>query len=358
MRTAVAGRTERRPDSDVVWLAVTDSAAGPVEEVLGSANVSGIGERRRRRLGRLAAGAAVALLVAAIAVRATVDELAGRRVAAAPTPASLAAPTPAQSAPALPQEQAAYAPDQLLAMMATPDALYVLTANPPQLALRAPHRAPHLVRAPRSGFAVVDDPAEHLVWVLGRRLDTGSATAYDSRTLVKRARVNVPSPVNGAAVLGGRLWLASDAGVYVVAGPTGRLALIPGSYSYTYAIAADPSRKRVVAVTAGLPGQTYVIDVTNLHVARDAFVPTGRSSVAVVNGMAWVGGFGDAVVWPGQHVVWISYGGGVSCLDPRNGRELASWPDLRGPITSTAGVLYSGTPKGIVTTPLPSRCPG
>jgi hypothetical protein len=200
------------------------------------------------------------------------------------------------------------------------------------------------VRAPRSGFAVVDDPAKRLVWVLGRRQSFGSATAYDSRTLAWRGRVLIPSWVNAAAAFGGRMWLASDAGVYVVSGPTGQPALVPGSYRYTYAVAADPLRNRVLAVTTGSPGQTYGINVTNLYVGRDDLVPTGRSSLAVVDGMAWVGGYGAArhitlingpdrqpplaverkvnsgvVIWPGQNVLWMTFGGGVSCLDPRTG---------------------------------------
>ena len=200
----------------------------------------------------------------------------------------------------------------------------------------------------------------------------------------------IPSWVNAAAALGGRMWLASDAGVYVVSGPTGQPALVPGSYRYTYAVAADPLRDRVLAVTTGSPGQTYGINVANLYVGRDDLVPTGRSSLAVVDGMAWVGGYGAArhislingpdrqpplaverkvgsgvVIWPGRHVLWIDLrSGGVSCLDPRTGAELASWTEIMGPVTSANGVVYAAGPTGflaatsIVTKRLPARCPG
>ena len=384
MKGVADSRTDRGPDSEIVWLAAADPIAGAVEELPGPVDLSGVGELRRRRLGWAALGLAVAMLMAVTVIRVTAGGRSDRPVTAAPTPAVLPSPTVSQlPAPQLPQ-------NQLLAMVATGTGLYVLSANPPQLALRDPHGAPRVVRAPRSGFALVNDPTKHLIWVLGRREALGSATAYDSRTLARRGRVTVPSWVNAAAPLGGRLWLASDAGVYVVSGPTGRPVLVPGSYRYTYDIAADPSRDRVLAVTTGLPGQTYGIDITNLYVGRDDLVTTGRSSVAVVDGMAWAGGFGagrhiwlisgpdrqsalaverkvgsGVVMWPGRHVLWIAYGsGGVSCLDPRTGAELASWPELIGPITSTDGVVYAAASTGflastrIVTTRLPPRCPG
>ena len=383
MKGAVESRTDHGPDSDVVWLSVADMTAGPVEELPAPRDLSRIGHLRRRRLGWAAIGLAVAVLVAVTVIRVTAGGRSERPVAVAPRPAVLPSSTGSQSPPlALPQ-------NQLLAMAATGDGLYVLSANPPQLTLRDPHGAVRQVPAPRSGFALVDDPAKHLVWVLGRRQNLGSATAYDSRTLAGQGRVLIPSWVNAAAAFSGRLWLASDAGVYVVSGPTGQPALVPGSYRYTYAVAADPSRNRVLAVTTGSPGQTYGIDVANLYVGRDDLVPTGQSSLAVVDGMAWVGGYGVArhirlingpdsqpplsverkvnsgvVIWPGQHVLWMTFSGGVSCLDPRTGAELASWTEITGPVTSAHGVVYAAGPTGflaatsVVTKRLPPRCPG
>jgi hypothetical protein len=383
VKSAVESRTDRGPDSDVVWLAVADPSAGPVEDLPAPRDRSVVGDLRRRRLAWAAIGLVVAMLVAVTVVRVTAEGRSDRPVAVAPTPAALPSSTGSQSpALALPQ-------NQLLAMAASGNGLYVLSTNPPQLTLRDPHGAVRQVRAPRSGFAVVDDPAKRLVWVLGRRQNFGSATAYDSRTLAWRGRVLVPSWVNAAAAFGGRMWLASDAGVYVVSGPTGQPALVPGSYRYTYAVAADPLRNRVLAVTTGSPGQTYGINVANLYVGRDDLVPTGRSSLAVVDGMAWVGGYGAArhitlingpdrqpplaverkvnsgvVIWPGQHVLWMTFGGGVSCLDPRTGAELASWTEITGPVTSANGVVYAAGPTGflaatsVVTKRLPARCPG
>lgn len=383
MNGAVGSRTDRGPDSDIVWLGVADLSAGPVEELPAPKDLRGLGGLRRSRLGWAVLGLAVAMLVAVTVVRVTAGGRSERPVALAQTPAALPSPTGSQSQTlALPQ-------NQLLAMAATGNGLYVLSTNPPQLTLREPHGAVRQVRAPRSGFAVLDDPGKHLVWVLGRRENFGSATAYDSRSLTRRGRVLVPSLVNAAAAFRGRLWLASDAGVYVVSGPTGRPTLVPGSYRYTYAVAADPSRNRVLAVTTGSPGQTYGINVTNLYVGRDDLVPTSRSSLAVVDGMAWVGGYGAArhirlingldrqpplaverkvnsgvVIWPGQHVLWMTFGGGVSCLDPRTGAELASWTEITGPVTSANGVVYAAGPTGflaatsVVRKRLPPRCPG
>jgi hypothetical protein len=382
MKAVLAGREDRRADPHVVWLAIADSSDGPAEEIIGPAGGSSPGGPRRRRVVWMALGLAMAMLAATAVLRATADGP-HRQVTVAQTPAVLPSPAVEQlPALALPQ-------DQLLAMVATTTGLYVLTTNPPQLALRDTHGAPRLVQAPRSGFAVVDDSAKHLVWVLGRREGLGSATAYDSQTLARRGRVTIPSWVNGAVAFRGRLWLASDAGVYVVSGPAARPVFVPGSFRYTYAVAADPARGRVLAVTTGSPGQTYGIDVTNLYVGRDDLVPTGRSSLAVVDGMAWVGGFGAArhirlingpdrqppltverkvnsgvVVSPGRHVLWVTFGGGVSCLDPRTGAELASWTEITGPVTSTNGVVYAAGPTGflaatsVVTKRLPPGCPG
>jgi hypothetical protein len=384
MKAVLAGREDRRADPHVIWLAIADSSDGPAEEIIGPAGGSSPGGPRRRRVvWWVALGLAVAMLAAVTVLRAVTDGRSDGQVTVAPTPVALPSPTVEQlPALALPQ-------DQLLAMVATTTGLYVLTTNPPQLALRDTHGAPRLVQAPRSGFAVVDDSAKHLVWVLGRRQGLGSATAYDSQTLARRGQVTIPSWVNGAVAFRGRLWLASDAGVYVVSGPAARPVLVPGSFRYTYAVAADPARGRVLAVTTGSPGQTYGIDVTNLYVGRDDLVPTGRSSLAVVDGMAWVGGFGAArhirlingpdrqppltverkvnsgvVVSPGRHVLWVTFGGGVSCLDPRTGAELASWTEITGPVTSTNGVVYAAGPTGflaatsVVTKRLPPGCPG
>ena len=384
MKGAVESRTDLGPDSDVVWLGVADLSSGPVEELPAPRDLSGMGDLRRRRFGWAAIGLAVAMLVAVTVIRVTAGGRSDRPVAVAPTPAVRPSPIASQS-----PEQLALPQNQLLAMTATGNGLYVLSANPPQLTLRDPRGAARAVRAPRSGFALVDDPAKQLVWVLGRRPNLGSATAYDSHTLAWRGRVLIPSEVNAAAAFAGRLWLATDAGVYAVSALTGRPTLVPGSYRYTYDIAADPSRDRVLAVTTGLPGQTYGIDVTNLYVGRDDLVTTGRSSLAVVDGMAWVGGYGagrhitlingpdrqpplaverkvnsGGVVWPGQHVLWVTFGGGVSCLDPRTGAELASWTEITGPVTSANGVVYAAGPTGflaatnVVTKRLPPRCPG
>jgi hypothetical protein len=384
VKGAVDSQTDRGPGSDVVWLSAADLSAGPVEELPGPSDLSRMGDLRRRRLGWAAIGLAVAMLVAVTVIRVTAGGRSERPAAVAPPPAVLPSPSDAS-----PSAELALPQNRLLAMTATSNGLYVLSANPAQLTLRDPHGAAHVVRSPRSGFALVEDPGKRLVWVLGRRQNLGSATAYDSRTLAWRGRVLIPSEVNAAAAFGGRLWLASDAGVYVVSGLTGQPALVPGSYRYTYDITADPSRDRVLAVTTGLPGQTYGIDVTNLYVGRDDLVTTGQSSLAVVDGMAWVGGYGagrhitlingpdrqpplpverkvnsGVAVWPGRHVLWVTFSGGVSCLDPRTGAELASWTEITGPVTSANGVVYAAGPTGflaatsVVTKRLPPRCPG
>ena len=357
---------------------------GAVEELPGPVDLSSVGELRRRRLGWAAIGLAVAMLVAVTVIRVAAGGRSDRPVTAAPTPAVLPSPTVSQlPAPQLPQ-------NQLLAMVAT--ALGCTYCPPTRPSWRCATPMGRLAWSGPRGVASRWSMIRLSIWsgFLGGERTLGSATAYDSRTLARRGRITIPSWVNAAAPLGGRLWLASDAGVYVVSGPTGHPVLVPGSYRYTYDIAADPSRDRVLAVTTGLPGQTYGIDITNLYVGRDDLVTTGRSSLAVVDGMAWVGGFGagrhiwlisgpdrqsalaverkvgsGVVIWPGRHVLWIAYGP-EGCRASIHGPE-RSWRAGRkssGPITSTNGVVYAAASTGflastsIVTKRLPPRCPG
>jgi hypothetical protein len=271
--------------------------------------------------------------------------------------------------------------------VATNAGVYTLRADPPQLSLQDAPDPPRPGPAPADGSALVVDREEGLIWVLATGTDSGAAWAYDSRTLEWRISVPIPSRVTGAAALGGQLWVASDAGVYLTSAPRPDVdtpVRVPGSLSGTYGIAADPTRGRVVAVTGGWPGQVYAIGAHDLVVRRLARVPTGKSSIAVVDGHVWVGGYGygrrlipigvpsrvplpveyrvgaGAAVWPGRHVLWVTYGtgAGLSCLDPRTGAELASWPELIAPVTSRDGLVYAAAATDVTIQVLPKACPG
>ena len=130
-------------------------------------------------------------------------------------------------------------------MVATTTGLYVLTANPPQLALRDTHGAPRLVQAPaerlrggrRSGQASG----------LGSWPPAGPWLGNGVRQSDPRAAGTSHHPELGerGVAFRGRLWLASDAGVYVVSGTTRPAGCSTRLVRYTYAVAADPARGRV-----------------------------------------------------------------------------------------------------------------
>ena len=65
-----------------------------------------------------------------------------------------------------------------------------------------------------------------------------------------------------------------------------------------------------------------------------------------------------ATISPGQHVVWVSYAAGVSCLDAQTGATMARWPGLSGPIAARRGILYSMGTSGLAQHVIPRGCRG
>jgi len=50
-----------------------------------------------------------------------------------------------------------------------------------------------------------------------------------------------------------------------------------------------------------------------------------------------------AIIWPGQHVLWVRHGGDerLDCVDPASGKVLQTWPEIQGPVSSVAGAAYA-----------------
>ncbi len=373
--------SERCQDSDVVWMRTPEyGAAAAAEEVIGEASPTPPG---RWRLGRIVRWAALA----GTAVIATVSVGAVRDVGV-PAPGPVAAgPVAAPAAVAEGHYAVPVGAHHLIAMAATDAAIYALTAEPAQLARQDGTHAPARVTAPLGATDLLVDRSTGRLWVFAASDGDGAtASSYDLDTLRQLSIVRLPSQVNSAAVLGDVIWLGTDGGVYVLRGGATAAALVSHAWRDVVSVVAEPSHNRLLAVTIAMPAQ--LLSITPSGTVRSiAELPTGRSSLAIVDGAVWVAGFGPAqhvfridpdarsvgrgpplevdravgagaTVSPGQHVVWVSNAAGVSCLDARTGATLARWPGLSGPIAARRGILYSMGTSGLAQHVIPPGCPG
>lgn len=212
--------------------------------------------------------------------------------------------------------------------------------------------------------------------------EDGAVQQYDAKTMATVHSVARPLPsgvmVFGGAALGGQLWLSTDHGLFVVSfdGDRASATQIPGLPN-VYSLAADPARHRVlVGAFAGGDGlgttQIVAVDGTTHALTRGSGLPFGKESIAVVGNDIWVGGYGDetasrlvrldigtlkptrsssvnadlgpgAVVWAGQHVLWVRAGGSeqLDCVDSTTGDSLQSWLAVQGPVASVSGAAYA-----------------
>ena len=135
------------------------------------------------------------------------------------------------------------------------------------------------------------------LWVFAAADGDGpTASSYDLDTLARLSVVRLPSHVNSAAVLGDAIWLGTDGGVYVLRRGATAAALVSRAWPDVVSIVADPARDQLIAVTISMPAQLLRITPSGT-IGRIAQLPTGRSSLAVVDGAMWVAGFG-----PTRHV--------------------------------------------------------
>jgi hypothetical protein len=371
--------SERCQDSDVVWVRAPEYDAAAAEEVIGEASPS---PRGRWRLGRIFAWALAAAAVIATASVAVVRDVGGP----APAPGPVAArPVAARAAVAEGHYAVPIGAHRVIAMAATGAAIYTLTAEPAQLTRQDGTPAPARVPAPLGATDLLVDHSTGRLWVFAAADGDGAtASSYDLATLARLSVVRLPSQVNSAAVLGDAIWLGTGGGVYVLRRGATAAALVSPAWPDVVSVVADPARNRLLAVTIAMPAQLLSITPSGT-IWRIAQLPTGRSSLAIVDGAVWVAGFGPAdhvfrldpdawrvgrplevdrvvgagaTISPGQHVVWVSYAAGVSCLDARTGATLARWPGLGGPIAARRGILYSMGRSGLAQHVIPRGCPG
>jgi hypothetical protein len=297
---------------------------------------------------------------------------------------------------------------QVIAAVATANALYVLTANPNEVVALDPTGKHVLATAAGppgtpSGIVVDEDTR---VWAWSQ--DTGDVRQYDAATLSPVGTeftnaVHVPNVFN-AAVIDGALWLTSEQGLFqwptLAKGLAPQPTKIASLDGFVYGLAPDPSRHRVLVgvtpaesaspSTNGFAGARVVaIDTrTGKVVAQSAPTALGKESIAVVGDQVWVGGYGDvdkprllhldaktlkvvgtspigakvgpgSMVWPGQSVVWARGGGDeqLGCLDPETGAVLQTWNAVQGPVTSVRGSAF-GVESGLQQLNLAGRCAG
>lgn len=193
-----------------------------------------------------------------------------------------AGPTaPAGAAPAAPADPAPLGSHQLIAMAPTPVGVYALTEYPSRLTVVDTPHPPPAAATPDNSVGLTLDPQDGRIWVLAEWHDTGSVWAYDLHTLARLTVVRVPSRIAAATAVGGRLWVATRRGVYLVDGSSAQAVLVPGSLPNTVAVAADATRTHVVAATAGTRVWLFTIRLRDLAVQHSRALPGGHQPAPV-----------------------------------------------------------------------------
>lgn len=242
--------------------------------------------------------------------------------------------------------------------------------------------------------AVVDAPARR-VWVVREGgVVPADAIEFDAARLTRLATVQLPGTVQDAAVLRGRVYLATEGGVRELRPGSRQARLVPGTGGFVGWVAADPSRDRLLVANEGFPTRLLAVRPDGTHRAS-ASLPFGGAEVAVTRGVIWAGGFGSSEAWivrldpttlaptdaagplasmlapgalfaaTGTSVVWVR-GEGTSdlwCMDATTGRVSQHFTDVPGPVASLGGPANARTaayvvPDGVVRSLVLRGCPG
>jgi DNA-binding beta-propeller fold protein YncE len=336
---------------------------------------------RRRRAGRWTVVAAA--LVTAVALSAG-TLTAGPHPHPGPAPTT-ATPSPATHGLTVP---VASVTDRVVDAAATPQALYFLASSPFQVEKLDPsaRQVTATAQAPEGAFGMAVDPAAGRLWVWSPSSHGSTARAYDTNRLTVLRDVTIPGhqPFAGTAY-GGDLWVSTDGGLYRATTAETVAQQVPGVNGDAFGLAADPGRGRIVV--AG--NRIAAVDPATLHVTEGGPIGLFKSSVAVVGGRIWVGGYTDgdrprvvridpttlrvtgtspvsqevgpgAVLWPGSSVVWVRNGGdvGLSCIDPTDGRVLQQWLAVQGPAASIHGAAIAANDGQAIRLVLDGGCAG
>ena len=226
---------------------------------------------------------------------------------------------------------------------------------------------------------LVADPSGARLWVVSEGSEPAPIRVIDTARPARGPDVAVPATIYDTAVLDGHLYLATSAGVLDVAPGASRAAALNGRTDLVTAIAADPARGRLLALDATSP--VHVLAVTpGAGVRAAATLPSvGVSSIAVVAGSIWLGGYSDTgsvvvrlapdslspvdvspvsgLAGPGTRVVagqtdlFVTSGAAPAaqgwCVDGRSGSVLTAWTGLAGTPSSAGGRIFALTDSGV-----------
>lgn len=243
------------------------------------------------------------------------------------------------------------------------------------------HRAP----APATAGLLIAAPDVDRAWVVAPGAGSSEVFAYARSTVRNLAGYRVPATVAAAAAFDGTLWLATDKGVYVL-GPPPTVVRLGGFAGAVQTIAADPARRRLLAVSARY--ELLTVDARGAHVVRRAhnILP---ESIVVTRDAIWAVGFGQvggsrqgrvdprslaitpvgstdpqapqgANAWAGEHVFWIkyAYSGAMVCHDARTGEVVAAFTDTSDPVASVTGTAYALSGGQLTRLRTTAACPG
>jgi len=236
------------------------------------------------------------------------------------------------------------------------------------------------------GYRLVLDSAHHILWLLTSGVPPVTAIGLDAMTLRPIAHYVFDGLYMGAAVYAGRLYLASDRGVYVVSRTT-RLGLYPTGRQPVQSVAADPQRHRVL-VASGRDAYAFTFanhrPTTSGRLTAIGELPFGKGALAVVAGHIWAAGYGASgavldqldpqtlrptlrskLTWqlgPGADIeavgarsLFVRSGPGVGpiwCVDAITGVTDQYWTVVEGAVTAGDGRALLATDAGIETLPL------
>lgn len=232
---------------------------------------------------------------------------------------------------------------------------------------------------------IVDQPADR-IWVVVKGMRRGHVLAYDLNRGGPVAGTSTP-PINGAAALGGILYITSDKRVLSVgtASAIHPVVVLPHALG---TVTADPTRHRLLVLDYAQRTRVWSISTDGrLQVNAPTRVHIYPGGLVVADGRVWIGGFDDGYgslfrldptrlrfvpksenrdrfttgaipLVAGDSVLWVrdAQGTELHCLDARTGQDLQDW-SIDGPVASRTGAAVVASRAGLIPLQL-ARCRG
>lgn len=233
------------------------------------------------------------------------------------------------------------------------------------------------------------DPAAARVWVVLANAAPSRMIEFDAGSLRRLRDVRWPDLVQHAVALRGHLYVTTDFGVADLAPGATRPRFIAGMAGAVGPLAVDPTRDRLVATDLGYPTDVWTYRPGTYPMQAAFQLPLSRSTVTVVDGQIWVGGFGlhtavltrldpttlrpvamvrtpglgpgAMIVGAGSRVFWLRPGSrsdSLTCVDAHTGAVQQTWhlAFVNAVASGPSGALVA-TPNGVLGL-IMSRCAG